>query len=98
MAVKVVEGEASHALNTSEVRVWMAAALCFQTQHMDSGVACMLYTCESVYHVTLPHPPVCPASLVCPVSLIRPAPLARPASLVRPKSLACPTSHALLHL
>ena len=89
MAVKVVEGEASHALNMSEVKAWMAAALCFQTQHVDSGVACMLYTCEGVYHVTLPHPPVRPASLICPASL------ARPVSLARPASLACPTSRAL---
>ena len=48
--VKVVEGEASHALNTSEVR---AAALHFQTQCVDSGVVHMLYACEGVYHVTL---------------------------------------------
>ena len=68
MAVKVVEGEASHVLNTSEVRAWMVAALCFQTQRMDSGVAHVLYACEGVYHVTPPHPPVCPVSLVRPAS------------------------------
>ena len=85
MAVKVVEGEASHALNTSEVRAWMAAALCFQTQRVDSGVMHVLYTCECVYCITPPHPPVCPVSLI------------HPASLARPTSLARPVSRALLH-
>ena len=87
----MVEGEASHALNTSEVRVWMVAVLCFQTQRMDSGVAHMLYTCKGMYRVTPPHPPVRPASLIRPVSLVHPA------SLMCPVSLACPASRALLH-
>ena len=73
MVVKVVEGEASHALNMSEVRVWMVVVLCFQTQRVDSSVARVLYACEGVYCVTPPHPPVHPASLVRPASLARPA-------------------------
>ena len=103
MVVKVVEGEASHMLNTSEVRAWMAAALCFQTQCVDSGVACVLYACEGVYHVTPPHPPVHPvslihpASLMCPASLVHPASLACPTSLARPASLTHPVSRTLLH-
>ena len=81
MAVKVVEGEASHALNTSEVRAWMAAVLCFQTQHVDSGAVHMLYTCVGVYCITPPQSPVRPVSLVYPASLTHPASLAHPVSL-----------------
>ena len=64
MAAKVVEGEASHALNTSEGE-GMDGGGAFQTQCVDlSGVVHVLSACEGVYRVTLPHPPVRPVSLV----------------------------------
>ena len=67
---KVVEGEASHALNTSEGES-VDGGGAFQTQRVDlSGVVRMLYTCEGVYRITLPHPPVRPVSL--PASLVIP--------------------------
>ena len=68
MVVKVVEGEASHVLNTSEGE-GMDGGGAFQTQRVDlSGVACVLYACKGVYRITLPHPPVRPVSL--PASLV----------------------------
>ena len=72
MVAKVVEGEASHMLNMSKGE-GVDGGGAFQTQFMDlSGVARVLYACEGVYHVTLPHPPVRPASLVRPMSLACP--------------------------
>ena len=93
MVVKVVEGEASHALNTSEGE-GVDGGGASQTQCMDlSGVMCVLYACEGVHRITPPHPPVHPASLVRPASLT--CPMSRvpcpPASLVHPVSLARPT-------
>ena len=77
MAVKVVEGGASHALNTSEVRAWMAAALCFQTQRVELSL---------VSRMCCTHARVCAASpllihlfVLCLSFVLR---LIHPASLV----------------
>ena len=83
MGVKVVEGEASHTLNTSEGEGMDGGSTLFSNSvhGLISGVMCMLYACEGVYRVTPPHPPVRPVSLVYPASLTHPASLAHPVSL-----------------
>ena len=96
--VKVVEGEASHALNTSEGE-GVDGGGASQTQCMDlSGVTHMLYACEGVYRITLPHPPVHPASLVRPVSLVHPTSLVVLCLLRIPHLLHVPHLLHILHI
>ena len=96
MAVKVVEGEASHVLNMSEVRAWMVAALCFQLSAWTLVLrACCTHARVCTVSPLLIHLFVLRLSFI--LRLIHPASLARPASLACPASLAHPTSRALLH-